>query len=77
MDGVFKYIGPHHQVYKVKPGVKHILAEICGASGGDSSVNFGNKGGLGGCITTSLEVEPDQTLYVFVGGQGGVMTGGW
>eukprot|EP01041_Mallomonas_annulata_P012834 gene12834-27060_t len=53
------------QTYTVGAGRYSITITACGAQGGSTAYS---TGGLGGCITTNIEVAPFQTLYVFVGG---------
>eukprot|EP01036_Dinobryon_divergens_P035405 gene35405-45871_t len=55
------------QTYSVGAGRYSVTITACGAQGRSTAYS---TGGLGGCITTSIDVAPFQTLYIFVGGAG-------
>jgi len=60
----FSYSGGY-QIFTVPSGVDTIGVFMSGAQGGYS-------GGLGGTIQANLVVTPGSTIYLFVGGQGGL-----
>ena len=64
------------QQFIVPPGVEEITVQAYGASGGQG-YNSGRsgQGGLGGYISGKLSVEPNQVLYILVGGKGADRTG--
>lgn len=60
------------QTYVVPPGITSISVEMDGASGGRSmGLGYAHEPGLGGSISTVMDVVPGSTIYVFVGGLGG------
>jgi hypothetical protein len=70
----FEYTGKF-QTYKVPEGVTTIKVELTGAGGGNSSWERGRypekyRPGKGGKLTATYPVNPGETVYVFVGGQG-------
>lgn len=71
----FNYTGSV-QTFVVPACVTSIHADVRGAQGGAGSSGSGT-GGLGGRAQANINVTPGETLYVYVGGQGGAPTGGW
>ena len=76
----FSYTGSQ-QTFTVPSGVNTITIKVWGAQGWDAS---NNDGGRGGYATGTLSVFSGNTIYVYVGGQGSVVTaaytamgGGW
>lgn len=73
----FNYSGSIQQ-WIVPDGLNEINVELYGAQGGASnSCDFQvpspeADGGLGGFAGGTLNVSPGQTLYIYVGGQGGI-----
>jgi hypothetical protein len=63
----FGYTGAA-QIFVVPAGVSQIDAVAVGASGGSAGTA---PGGTGATESGTISVEPDETLYVYVGGQGG------
>jgi hypothetical protein len=78
----FSYTGSQ-QTLTVPAGVTAVSIEAYGAQGGTSRSGNGNLGGKGGYAKGNLAVTPGQTLYIYVGGQGGgayntvLEGGGW
>lgn len=80
----FNYTGAK-QTYTVPSGVTSIEVEVIGAQGGNaigSAVGWGDgdvdiKGGLGGRVICTLPVTPGESLEIYVGGQGGLSSGGF
>ena len=68
----FNYTGAP-QTYTVPKGIGSISIATFGASGWTG----GNRGGDGGYTYGELAVTPGQDLYVYVGGQGQLATGGY
>jgi len=66
----FNYTGAQ-QTLTVPAGVTAVSIEAYGAQGGTARSGNGNLGGKGGYAKGNLAVTPGQTLYVYVGGQGG------
>jgi len=62
---VFSYTGGE-QTFVVPSGVHSLHVHLVGGSGGEG----GGAGGAGAEVVGELEVEPDETLYVEVGGNG-------
>jgi len=62
----FKYSGAE-QTFTVPAGVTSIHVEAIGGTGG-TAPEGGAKGGLGARVSGDLAVEPEQTLYIEVGG---------
>jgi len=58
------------QTYTVPAGVYSLTVDAQGARGG-SNYNK-NPGGAGGRVVTTLAVTPNETLTIYVGGQGGI-----
>ena len=71
------------QTFTVPAGVNSISIEAYGAEGGTTRSGNGNLSGKGAYAKGNLAVTPGQTLYVYVGGQGGgaynsvLEGGGW
>ena len=61
---IFNYTGSF-QNFTVPTGVNSLKMDVYGAEGG-RALN-GNGGGLGGYISSNVDVVPGQTLYLFVG----------
>ena len=61
------------QSFTVPSCVSELTIEARGAQGGNAGMNGGN----GGVVRGVLNVVPGQILNVFVGGQGGILTGGF
>jgi hypothetical protein len=82
----FTYTGSVQQ-WIVPDGLYTVHLEAWGAVGGESSSCTGGPnpefdGGLGGYASGDLDVVPGQTLYIYVGGKGGLgfdgpNEGGW
>ncbi|MBK7337305.1 MAG: HYR domain-containing protein [Saprospirales bacterium] len=53
----------------VPAGVTQVTAQVCGAQGGLA------LGGKGACLEVELAVTPGQVLDIYVGAQGGVLSG--
>ena len=58
------------QTFRVPAGVTSLMVTALGAQGGAGAAGT-SPGGLGGSVTATLAVVPDDTLNVFVGEQGG------
>src|SRR5687768_1490240 len=71
----FNYSGSQ-QSFVVPPCVTSISIQAFGAQGTAGLNTQGGQGGLGGSSTGTLTVTPGQTLYIYVGGQGGFNGGG-
>lgn len=69
----FNYTGSY-QSWQVPAGVTAVSVDSRGAAGGPGNYT---SGGLGGRIQTTISVTPGETLYVYVGGQGGLPGGGF
>ncbi|MCK5832694.1 hypothetical protein KAH81_03390 [bacterium] len=70
----FSYIGGS-QTFTVPSGVTSVSIECWGAQGRSAS---GGTAGSGGYASGNLTVTAGQTLYIYVGGQGGASgVGGW
>ena len=69
------------QVFVVPDGVTSISVRAVGGrggtSGGGTQPNTGASGGLGAVAAANLAVSPGQILFVNVGGNGAVVTGGF
>jgi hypothetical protein len=63
------------QQWVVPTGVTSIQVDVKGAQGGDYL--GGGLGGNGARVQTTLAVTPGNTLYIYVGGQGGNGPAGW
>jgi hypothetical protein len=63
---VYHYTG-EEQTFKVPATVTSINVDVRGAQGGPAHLNVG---GLGGRVYATLEVKPDEVLYIYVGGIG-------
>lgn len=61
------------QLFIVPACVTSIQVVCFGAQGGITATN----GGLGGQANATVQVTPGETLYVYVGGQGGAPAAGW
>ena len=57
------------QTYTVPAGVYSLTVDAQGARGGSNHNK--NPGGAGGRVVTTLAVTPNETLTIYVGGQGG------
>lgn len=66
----FSYTGTQ-QTWVVPAGVTSVYVDAYGASGG------GTAPGLGGRVRTTITTTPGETLYIYVGGQGAVGSGGY
>jgi hypothetical protein len=69
----FSYTTGTVQTFTVPPYVTRVTARVVGAAGGAALTlagAYGNAGGAGANISTTLAVTPGQTLYIVVG-QGG------
>ena len=64
------------QTYSVPANVVSVTIEAAGAAGGTDQCGV-NAAGLGGKITSTIDVISGQTLYVFVGGVGSTGIGGF
>jgi hypothetical protein len=62
------------QSFTVPASVAYIDVDITGAAGGGIGNGFP---GFGARVQTSIPVTPGSTLYIFVGGQGGVSSAGF
>jgi hypothetical protein len=67
----FDYTG--FQSWVVPAGVTSIQADVRGAQGEDTYLLLGGKGAR---VQTTLLVTPGQTLFIYVGGQGGQVSPG-
>ncbi|MFZ4656017.1 MAG: InlB B-repeat-containing protein, partial [Caldilineaceae bacterium] len=67
----FNFTGAAQQ-FTVPAGVTSVTIQADGAQGND----FAAGGGEGGTVQATISVTPGETLYVYVGGQGGARTGG-
>ena len=74
----YNFTGSEQQ-FVVPAGVTEITVEVYGAQGAEPDDRLDNSdGGLGGYVTGVLSVTPGETLYLYVGGEGGVDgTGGY
>lgn len=81
----FDYTGGM-QTYIVPLGVTEVTFEVRGAEGGDiagttvgwaGTLDVAIDAGNGGLVTGLLSVTPGETLYLFVGGEGTMITGGY
>jgi len=70
----FDYTGGQ-QTWVVPSGITSISVTAMGAQGGSGGGS--GVGGKGAWVQTTLSVTPGQTLYIYVGGQGGTPTAGW
>jgi hypothetical protein len=68
-SAVLNYTGGM-QTWQVPACVTTITYNVVGAKGGYGYPAY-SRGGFGGQITGTLSVTPNETLYIFVGGQGG------
>jgi hypothetical protein len=62
------------ETFTVPTSVTYIDVDITGAAGGGTGNGFP---GFGARVQTSIPVTPGSTLYIFVGGQGGVSSAGF
>jgi hypothetical protein len=67
----FNYDGEHRQTFTV-PATGWYTLEAYGAQGGNCDTN---NGGLGGYATIKYHLNANQTLYIYVGEQGGSNSG--
>lgn len=74
------------QTFVVPLGVTEVQFDVLGAEGGDiegTTVGWGGTSdiaidaGNGGQVTGLLPVTPGETLYIFVGGEGSMLSGGY
>ena len=81
----FNYTG-EMQTFVVPAGVTEVQFDVKGAEGGDAigtTVGWGGTStinadaGNGGRVTGLLPVTPGETLYLFVGGEGVLLSGGY
>jgi hypothetical protein len=72
---VFSYTGSE-QTYTVPSGITQVYVTAIGARGGGPTTGFGTAG-RGERASRVLGVTPGQTLYVEVGGIGGLPDAGW
>ena len=73
----FSYTGTQ-QTFTVPSGVNTISIKVWGASGGDNAFIEGiGSGGMGGYATGNLTVNAGDVLYVYVGGEGTIINGGY
>lgn len=80
----FDYTGAE-QTFVVPAGVTSIEVDVRGAEGGDAigtAVGWGGgpcnvDGGDGGRVVATIPVTPGETLYLYVGGEGSMITGGF
>ena len=79
----FNYTG-EMQTFVVPAGVTEVQFDVKGAEGGDAigtTVGWGGTStinadaGNGGRVTGLLPVTPGETLYLFVGGEGVLLSG--
>lgn len=71
----FNYTGTV-QTYIVPSGITSVNVDVRGAGGSVDGAGLG-VAGKGGRVQATLLVTPLETLFVFVGGAGSVMTGGF
>jgi len=69
-SNTYNYTGGQ-QTWTVPNGIYSITVDCRGAKGSGGNSNNGAR------AQTTLSVTPGQTLYIYVGGVGGVPTGGW
>jgi hypothetical protein len=73
----FKYTGAE-QSFVVPAGVTKLTIVAYGAMGGGSfQSNFSQLPGFGARVSSAVPVQPGETLYVFVGGEGNGRQGGF
>lgn len=66
-EEMFSYTGQHGQEFSVPERISTLTVKACGSAGaGSNSV----AGGLGGCMTCIIDVQPGSTLFVLIGGKG-------
>lgn len=81
-DQTFSFTGGE-QTWSVPAGVRYLDLEAWGAEGGDGAAGSGsgdydiNTGANGGHASGRGTVTPGETLYIYVGGAGATVTGGW
>ncbi|MEX0683243.1 MAG: alpha/beta fold hydrolase [Dehalococcoidia bacterium] len=75
---VFAFTGAP-QPFVVPADIDCIAVEAAGAQGGEGANpdGLGAQGGLGGRAAAEIDVTPDETLMVYVGGHGGTPSGGY
>jgi hypothetical protein len=71
----FAYSGAE-AMYTVPAGVNTLYVTATGAHGGGPTSGYGT-GGRGALVTGAINVYPGQTLYIEVGGTGGLPQGGF
>ena len=64
------------QTFQVPSKVFSVTIEAVGAAGGYDNCGS-NSGGLGGLVQATINVTSKQTLYVYVGGTGSFISGGF
>lgn len=65
---------PGSYTYTVPEGISGLEAQLYGAGGGDNAY-ADTQGGIGGYTEATLDVEPGDTLHIYVGGKGEDQTG--
>ncbi|HEY6487278.1 MAG TPA: glycine-rich protein [Candidatus Cybelea sp.] len=65
----FKHV---QQNFRVPSGVTQLVVVVSGSSGADAPGKYSRtaRGGLGGAVTATIPVRPQETLAIFVGGKG-------
>jgi hypothetical protein len=72
----FNYTGKP-QRFKVPPSVTKATVIADGAAGAGTPNSYGPPGGLGGRVYAVVPVQPNETLYVYVGGAANGSNGGF
>jgi hypothetical protein len=73
----FEYMGSA-QTFTVPKGVKRIRVDALGGDGGTGNSNYEeDTGGDGGRVVATLEVYPQEALWIYLGGNGSGSTGGF
>jgi hypothetical protein len=72
----YSYSGGYETV-TVPTDVNSIVVSVSAASSGSGSDPAAGAPGYGANVQATISVTPGYTLYVFVGGQGGIPAGGW
>lgn len=62
--------------WQVPVGINSVTIEVWGAQGG-ANANATGSGGLGGYAIGTLDVVAGQDLFIYVGGQGQILSGGF
>jgi Glycine rich protein len=71
----FKFSGEYS--FKVPKGVTHIRVDARGAAGAVGHYETSIPPARGGRVVATISVQPGEKLYVFVGGQGEYIVGGF